>query len=94
MCLAKATPEQNFKTLSLEGVNEDDNDYDGEDSFFPAGLRGKDDRKDYDRDPEFAEILGSCLDDPEKARSKVSSPPLLGFLSIIYAFCFCVGFKK
>uniref|UniRef100_A0A2P2KC95 Uncharacterized protein LOC103415859 n=1 Tax=Rhizophora mucronata TaxID=61149 RepID=A0A2P2KC95_RHIMU len=25
----------------------------------------------YDKDPEFAEILGSCLDDPQKARSKV-----------------------
>lgn len=28
--------------------------------------------KDYDRDPEFAEILGSCIDDPDKAKSKVS----------------------
>ncbi|CBI27953.3 unnamed protein product, partial [Vitis vinifera] len=26
---------------------------------------------DYDRNPEFAEILGSCLDDPQKARSKM-----------------------
>uniref|UniRef100_A0A2P2KCA0 Uncharacterized protein n=1 Tax=Rhizophora mucronata TaxID=61149 RepID=A0A2P2KCA0_RHIMU len=25
----------------------------------------------YDKDPEFAEILGSCLDDPQKARSKM-----------------------
>ncbi|KAH7519165.1 hypothetical protein FEM48_Zijuj08G0006800 [Ziziphus jujuba var. spinosa] len=68
LCLAKATPEENFKTLSLEGVNQGDDDEDG---FFPAGFRGKDDGKDYDRDPEFAEILGSCLDDPEKARSKM-----------------------
>lgn len=34
------------------------------------GMRGEEDKR-YDRDPEFAEILGSCLDDPQKARSKV-----------------------
>ncbi|KAL7134889.1 hypothetical protein ABFS83_11G055800 [Erythranthe nasuta] len=27
--------------------------------------------KDYDKDPEFAEILGSCLDDPQKAQSRM-----------------------
>ena len=26
---------------------------------------------DYDKDPEFAEILGSCFDDPEKAQARV-----------------------
>lgn len=36
------------------------------------GGREEEERK-YDRDPEFADILGSCLDDPQKARSKVSS---------------------
>lgn len=44
------------------------------DEFSPEGrfrLRGEEE-KDYDRDPEFAEILGNVLDDPQKAQSKVS----------------------
>lgn len=28
--------------------------------------------KDYDKDPEFADILGICLDDPQKAKSKMA----------------------
>lgn len=32
---------------------------------------GRGGEKDYDRDPEFADIIGSSLDDPDKARSKV-----------------------
>lgn len=32
---------------------------------------GRGEEKDYDRDPEFADIIGSSLDDPDKARSKV-----------------------
>lgn len=38
-----------------------------------SAYRGRVDERDYDRDPEFAEILGSCLDDPQKAQSKVKS---------------------
>ena len=73
LCLAKATPEQNLNTLNLPDFGKGDDDFDGEDGFsIPRGFRGRDDEKDYDRDPEFAEILGTCLDDPEKARSKVS----------------------
>lgn len=34
-------------------------------------FRERGEERDYDRDPEFAEILGSCLDDPDKARSKM-----------------------
>lgn len=44
------------------------------DEFSPEGrfrLIGEEE-KDYDRDPEFAEILGSVLDNPQKAQSKVS----------------------
>ncbi|KAI8565432.1 hypothetical protein RHMOL_Rhmol03G0258700 [Rhododendron molle] len=44
------------------------------DEFSPEGrfrLRGEEE-KDYDRDPEFAEILGSVLDDPQKAQSKMA----------------------
>ncbi|KAF3454224.1 hypothetical protein FNV43_RR04671 [Rhamnella rubrinervis] len=73
LCLANATPEQNFNTLNLPDFDQGDvDDYDGEGGFStPRGFRGRDGEKDYDRDPEFAEILGTCLDDPEKARSKM-----------------------
>ncbi|KAI3447086.1 hypothetical protein Pfo_003751 [Paulownia fortunei] len=41
-------------------------------SWRGGGFGGREgEEKDYDRDPEFAEILGSCLDDPDKAKSKM-----------------------
>lgn len=47
-------------------------------SWAGGGFGGREgEEKDYDRDPEFAEILGSCLDDPTKAQSKVSSSVFL-----------------
>ncbi|KAK6151907.1 hypothetical protein DH2020_014542 [Rehmannia glutinosa] len=47
---------------------EDDSDV----SWRGGGFGGREgEEKDYDRDPEFAEILGSCLDDPDKAKSKM-----------------------
>lgn len=55
---------------SDEKENEETNGF----SSSGGGFRGREEEeKKYDRDPEFAEILGSCLDDPQKARSKVSS---------------------
>ncbi|KAJ6803058.1 uncharacterized protein M6B38_108780 [Iris pallida] len=36
-----------------------------------SGYRGREDEKKYDRDPEFADILGSCFDDPQKAQTKL-----------------------
>lgn len=50
-------------------------DEEGEEGEFSSwdGFTGREDERNYDKDPEFAEILGSCLDDPQKARSKVSS---------------------
>ena len=53
----------------------DDDQYEEGDGFASraSGFRGREDEKAYDKDPEFAEILGSCLDDPQKAQSKVSS---------------------
>lgn len=70
----------NFQDIGEETYDdnddEDDDDEEEEDkSEFSGrrGFRGREDEKDYDRDPEFAEILGSSLDDPEKGRSKVSS---------------------
>ncbi|KAL3535657.1 hypothetical protein ACH5RR_004118 [Cinchona calisaya] len=35
------------------------------------GFRGREEEKDYDKDPEFAEILGGFFDNPDKARSKM-----------------------
>lgn len=51
---------------------------------FPGrtGFGGREEEKDFDRDPEFAEIMGDCLDDPEKARSKV-----IPFFWIIWCLC-------
>ncbi|KAK4391760.1 hypothetical protein Sango_1953800 [Sesamum angolense] len=50
------------------GEMEDEDDV----SWRGGGFGGREgEEKDYDRDPEFAEILGSCLDDPDKARAKM-----------------------
>lgn len=65
---------QNEKDSLTDDVNGDIFEDEEVDEFSPEGrfrLRGEEE-KDYDRDPEFAEILGSVLDDPQKARSKVS----------------------
>lgn len=56
--------------FDIEMDDEDDDDNEGYEAR--SGFRGREEEKNYDKDPEFAEILGSCLDDPEKARSKVS----------------------
>ncbi|KAM7509637.1 hypothetical protein LguiA_020090 [Lonicera macranthoides] len=78
--IPKSTPSQIVKPTSLHtqieenGVeSEIDVDFDEEveeEEFSPRG-RFAEEEKDYDRDPEFAEIIGSCLDDPQKARSKM-----------------------
>lgn len=63
---------------------EDEEDDTTSQKGFSGRSRGGEDGKDFDKDPEFAEILGSCLDDPQKARSKVSfssSWPLILALS-------------
>lgn len=56
---------------SERDFEEEDYGEDGEEEEY-SSPKGREDEKDYDRDPEFAEILGSSLDDPQKARSKVS----------------------
>ncbi|KDP33754.1 hypothetical protein JCGZ_07325 [Jatropha curcas] len=49
-----------------------EDDYGSENSFSSDnGFGGREEEKDYDRDPELAEILGSCLDNPEKARKRM-----------------------
>lgn len=63
---------QNIPSSEIEVVNEEGEDYDADDGFFSAsGFRGREGEKDYDRDPEFAEIIGTSVDDPEKFRSKM-----------------------
>ncbi|KAL3817892.1 hypothetical protein ACJIZ3_003797 [Penstemon smallii] len=52
--------------------NDNDEETEEDESEFPRLLRDdEEEEKDYDRDPEFADILGTSLDDPEKARSKM-----------------------
>ncbi|XP_024181812.1 uncharacterized protein LOC112187301 [Rosa chinensis] len=49
-----------------------DEEGEGEDGFSSgSGFMGRGEGKEFDRDPEFAEIMGACLDDPQKARSKM-----------------------
>lgn len=57
----------------IEAVVDDPNVEEEFDEFSPEGRfrLGGEEEMDYDRNPEFAEIIGSCLDDPQKARSKM-----------------------
>ncbi|XP_039018317.1 uncharacterized protein LOC120149658 [Hibiscus syriacus] len=64
---AKRSQDISSQSFDIEIEDEDDEEYEARSS----GLRGREEEKNYDKDPEFAEILGSCLDDPEKARSKM-----------------------
>ncbi|KAJ4958907.1 hypothetical protein NE237_026018 [Protea cynaroides] len=56
---------------SQKEIKEDDEDKGNGDFSSPSNFRGREGEKDYDRDPEFAEILGGCFDDPEKAQARV-----------------------
>ncbi|KAH1105482.1 hypothetical protein J1N35_009250 [Gossypium stocksii] len=78
-----ASPKASFSMLKAKRREEDissqpfdiemDDEYGDDNEGYEAksGFRGREEEKNYDKDPEFAEILGSCLDDPEKARSKM-----------------------
>lgn len=52
---------------------DDEEDYKAAEEEFShaSAYRARRDERDYDRDPELAEILGSCFEDPKKAQSKV-----------------------
>ncbi|KAL5573044.1 hypothetical protein UlMin_022641 [Ulmus minor] len=71
--VSKASGGQNLKTQNVEVEVDYDDEEDEDEIGFSArgGFRGRGEERDYDRDPEFAEILGSCLDNPEKAQSKM-----------------------
>ncbi|RYR55179.1 hypothetical protein Ahy_A06g030423 isoform A [Arachis hypogaea] len=55
------------KDIDLEGLKED-NDVGG---YYGQGPFTGRPEKDHERDPEVADILGSLLDDPQKAQSKM-----------------------
>lgn len=60
----------------MEGLGVEEFDVEGEDGeegefSFRGGFPGRGEGTDYDKDPEFAEILGSYFDDPEKAQARV-----------------------
>ncbi|KAL5768683.1 hypothetical protein ACOSQ2_015466 [Xanthoceras sorbifolium] len=59
----------NAKKLKTE-ADIDDEEEDAETRSRRRG-GGREQYKDYDKDPEFADILGNCLDDPQKAQSKM-----------------------
>ncbi|CAL9039410.1 uncharacterized protein LOC103996315 [Musa acuminata AAA Group] len=56
-----------------EGGGGEENSEGDEDGVLNSsgGYGGRGDGKDYDKDPELAEILASCFDDPQKAQSRV-----------------------
>lgn len=77
-CVTRASRDRNSEVQNIHSsaievvVDDEGEDYDGVDGFLSeSGFRGREGEKDYDRDPEFAEIIGTSLDDPDKARSKV-----------------------
>ncbi|PKI51401.1 hypothetical protein CRG98_028197, partial [Punica granatum] len=65
---------QNLKREESGGIYDfgEDEDEEGEEDEFSSrsGFKGREDERNYDKDPEFADILGSCLDDPQKALTK------------------------
>lgn len=55
-----------------DGEPEDDDEDKDEFPWSRRGFSGREDKgKNYDKDPEFAEIIGSYLDNPDKARSQL-----------------------
>ncbi|KAF3676445.1 putative serine/threonine-protein kinase HT1-like [Capsicum annuum] len=59
---------QRAKPRNLLASFDDYNDVEMEEGDGVA--RAREDEKNYDKDPELAEILGNCLDDPDKAKSR------------------------
>ncbi|KAH9614445.1 hypothetical protein KSS87_002211 [Heliosperma pusillum] len=55
----------------IEAVDDEELEFDDELDGPYKRFRESGEEKDYDKDPEVADILGSCLDDPDKARSKM-----------------------
>lgn len=76
LAVPRAAPErQTIKPHELNKdqftVKPDEEDKDEDDGFDGDVYRGAREEVDYDKDPEFAEILGNVLDNPQKAQSKM-----------------------
>lgn len=56
--------------IDIEEVQEDEDDGGG---YSGRGAYTGREEKDYDRDPEFAQILGNFVDDPKTAQARVSN---------------------
>ncbi|KAK6941421.1 Protein of unknown function DUF3531 [Dillenia turbinata] len=69
--VANASRSRKTNPQFLEPEIEEEEDEDENGYSYGRRLGGKEEERDYDKDPEFAEILGSCLDDPQKAQSKM-----------------------
>ncbi|MCD7456339.1 hypothetical protein HAX54_031336 [Datura stramonium] len=80
-CIRTQTNCQRAKTRNLLTsfeVNNDDTytdgemeEEDGDGVAHGRVFKSREDEKNYDKDPELAEILGSCLDDPDIAKSRL-----------------------
>ncbi|KAF3781668.1 hypothetical protein EJ110_NYTH36303 [Nymphaea thermarum] len=72
--LADSSPRTSFRDYS-EDQDDDSEEAEGDDGKlsgrFRARGRQKEEEKDYDRDPEIADIMGSFMEDPQKAQSRV-----------------------
>ncbi|KAK9131058.1 hypothetical protein Sjap_011545 [Stephania japonica] len=80
-------PQNNIQTSELDQEEEeeeeeeyvDEEEYEEEEgdeegfSSSNTGFRGRGEERDYDKDPEFGEILGGFIDDPQKAHARVES---------------------
>ncbi|KAG9455579.1 hypothetical protein H6P81_000087 [Aristolochia fimbriata] len=55
----------------LEDTDEEEEEEEGQKYSGARAYRGREDEKNHDKDPEFADILGTCLEDPVKAKERV-----------------------
>lgn len=76
----------------IEEEQYEEEQYEEGDGFSARGgvYSGREGEKEYDKDPELAEILGGCLDDPQKAQARVSFSSIL---SILIGFCVLYEFR-
>lgn len=63
--------------MYAEGIDDIEENQEAEDDdssrYLGQGPYKGNEEKDHDRDPEFAEIIGGFLDDPQRAQSRVSN---------------------
>lgn len=78
-----------------EGGGGEENSEGDEDGVLNSsgGYGGRGDGKDYDKDPELAEILASCFDDPQKAQSRVTLTSF-SYSRLCFPFLLDLGLHK